>query len=130
MKTFLSLKYLELYPHPPPRFQARSSDGRPPSSSLLLPPAANSLYCQSSRTFSLQFGFAKIPIYNHFFTSSHNLPVAPRSVLSFRYFAEATFHFQFFQILIFRGAHTNTSVPHAAILGSLVAASNLFLIFF
>ena len=62
--------------------------------------------------------FPKIPIYNHSFTSLHNLPVAPRSVLSFCYFAEATFQFQFFEILIFRGAHTNTSVPHAAILGS------------
>ena len=51
--------------------------------------------------------------------SSHNLPVAPRSVLSFRrYFAEATFHFQFFQILIFREANTKTSALHAAILCS------------
>ena len=40
--------------------------------------------------------------------------LASRPVLSFRYFAEATFHFQFFQTLIFRGARTNTSVLHAA----------------
>ena len=93
-------------------------DWSSPSSYLLLPLAANFHYCQSSLSFPSTLYFPKSPIYNHSSTSARNLPVAPRSVLSFRYFPEATFRFQFFQILIFRGAHTNTSDPHPAILGS------------
>ena len=79
-------------------------DWSSPSCSLLLPLAANFHYCQSSLTFPSTLYFPKSPIYNHFFTPAYNFPVAPRSVVSFRYFAEATFHFQFFQILIFCGA--------------------------
>ena len=89
--------------------QYYSSGCRP----LLPPLAANFLYCQSNLTFPSTLYFPKF----QFTITLSRLPIIypqPRDL----FYLSVTFHFQFFQILIFRGAYTNTSVPHAAVLSS------------
>ena len=92
---------------------------RSSASAVLAPPVCRQFpLLPTELHFPLNFTVSKSPVHNPLFTPAHNSPVFPRSTLSFRYFVGGIFHFQLSQIQIFRGAHTNTSVPHAANLGS------------
>ena len=86
------------------------------SSSWLLPLAANFLYCQFSLTFPSTLYFPKFQLIITF----SRLPIIylqPRDLFCFSVTSPRLLStLNFFRILIFRGAHTNTSVPHAAIL--------------
>ena len=73
--------------------------GRPRSTSLLFPLAADFLYCHTSLTFSSTLYFPK---FQSIITRLLRLPII--------------YHYP--RVLIFRGARTNSSVPHAGILDS------------